>query len=308
MCITAVFLITANVNAQQQGTVSGTFTINQPVVKTPASKWTPKKKWTPAKKPVYYSTAPTYKSPASNSKNIVYTYIDTVTKNAENYFPLNGNVGIGTNAPIAALDIKRNAGDGNNKNFLLSLSNVWSPAGLNEPTIMFNNGDNTSNFSYWTLGARVSGDNAHKDPQTFKIGYKAPNEPNEKEFFSIDSYQGRVKIGYCNTNVDGYKLYVEEGILTEKVKVAVKDSEDWFDNVFEPDYKIMPIKDLETYITTYKHLPDIPTTSDVLNNGLDLGKMNGLLLKKVEELTLYMIDMKKQLDAAKKEIEALKNK
>ncbi|CAF3773500.1 unnamed protein product, partial [Rotaria sp. Silwood1] len=127
-----------------------------------------------------------------------------------------------------------------------------------------------------------------------------------KEFFSIDSYQGRVKIGSCNTNVDGYKLYVEEGILTEKVKVAVKDSEDWFDNVFEPDYKIMPIKDLEIYINKNKHLPEIPTTSDVLTNGVDLGKMNGLLLKKVEELTLCMIDLKKELDATKKEIEALK--
>ncbi|MCX6209527.1 MAG: hypothetical protein NTZ59_08475 [Bacteroidetes bacterium] len=303
-------LIAANVNAQapQQGTVTGTFTISQPVTKAPAakSKWTPKKKWTPAKKPVYYSAAGTYKAPYSANRNIVYSYIDTVTKDAENFFPLKGNVGIGTNTPMSALELRRNAGDGDKKNFLLSLSNIWSPNGLNEPTIMFNNGDNTANFSYWTLGARVSGDNAHKDPQTFKIGYKAPNEPNEKEFFSIDSYQGRVKIGSCNTNVDGYKLYVEEGILTEKVKVAVKDSEDWFDNVFEPDYKIMPIKDLETYINKNKHLPEIPTTSDVLTNGVDLGKMNGLLLKKVEELTLYMIDLKKELDATKKEIEALK--
>lgn len=305
-------IFAVNAQAQQQGTVTGTFTINQPAAtKVPVSKWAPKKKtvskWAP-KKTAYYSAATTYKAPATSSKNIVYSYIDTVTKDAENFFPLKGNVGIGTNQPMAALEIKRNAGDGDKKNFLLSLSNIWSPNGLNEPTIMFNNGDNTSNFSYWTLGSRISGDNAHKDPVAFKIGYKAPNEPNEKEFFSIDSYQGRVKIGSCNTNVDGYKLYVEEGILTEKVKVAVKDSEDWFDNVFEPDYKIMPINDLASYVKQNKHLPEIPTTSDVLKSGIDLGKMNGLLLKKVEELTLYMIDLKKQLDDTKKEIELLKNK
>lgn len=296
-----------------------TYTMAQaPYSPTTAKKYTKKatKRWwtPPAKKAttaskVVYTSDPRYKPKATVANtNVRYGYVDTI-KNAENHYPPFGNVGIGTSSPIAAIDIRRNAGNGNNKNFLLSLSNDWAEGGLNEPTIMFNNGDNSENFSYWTLGARISGDNAHKDlPQVFKIGYKAPTVPNEVEYFSIDSYNGRVKIGYCNSNIDGYKLFVEEGILTEKVKVAVKDSEDWFDNVFEPSYKIMPIKDLEQYIATYKHLPEIPTTNDVMTNGVDLGKMNGLLLKKVEELTLYMIDIKKELDAAKKEIEVLKNK
>ncbi len=52
------------------------------------------------------------------------------------------------------------------------------------------------------------------------------------------------------------------------------------------------------------HLPEVPTTEDVMKNGVDLGKMNALLLKKVEELTMYMVDMKKELDATKKELEA----
>lgn len=227
---------------------------------------------------------------------------------AENTFPLIGKAGIGTLSPNAALEIKANAGNGDNKNFLLSLSNVWSEAGLNEPTIIFNNGDQGENFSYWTLGARVSGDNAHQNPIAFKIGFKGPKEQNEREFFSIDAYNGRVKVGNCNSNMDGYKLFVEEGILTEKVKVAVKNSDEWFDTVFEPDYKIMPINDLDAYIKTYKHLPEIPTTKEVMENGIDIGKMNGLLLKKVEELTLYMIELKKELDTAKKEIETLKKK
>lgn len=239
-------------------------------------------------------------------RNVVYQYIDTTFPDSENHFPVKGNAGIGTHAPLAALEIKRNAGDGNNKNFLLALSNEWSGGGLNEPTIMFSNGDNTENFSYWTVGARVSGDNAHKDPQAFKIGFKAPKENEEHEVFSIDSYKGRVKIGYCNSNVDGYKLYVEEGILTEKVKVAVKDSEDWYDHVFNADYKLMPLTDLEKYIDANKHLPDMPTTKEVMANGLDLGKTNGLLLKKVEELTLYLIDLKNDLEKTKKELKELK--
>ena len=50
----------------------------------------------------------------------------------------------------------------------------------------------------------------------------------------------------------------------------------------------------------------MPTTQEVMTNGLDLGKMNGLLLKKVEELTLYMIEMKKELDETKKELDETK--
>jgi hypothetical protein len=70
----------------------------------------------------------------------------------------------------------------------------------------------------------------------------------------------------------------------------------------------MPLTDLGKYIQTNKHLPDMPTTEDVLKNGVDLGKMNGLLLKKVEELTLYIIEIRKELEKTQKEIEDIKAK
>ena len=166
---------------------------------------------------------------------------------------------------------------------------------------MFSNGDvsNPKNLSYWTIGARVSGDEVLKTPQTFKISHKAGSDAIEKEFFSIDSYEGRVKIGDVNTLVDGYKLYVEQGILTEKVKVAIKNSKDWYDHVFHKDYPLMPLQVLDQYIKTNKHLPGIQTTEEVMKDGLDLGQMNALLLKKVEELTLYTIQLKKELDETK---------
>ena len=243
-------------------------------------------------------------------KNVVYQYIDTTFPNSENHFPLTGNIGIGTLTPQSAIEIKRGAGNTRQKNVLLTLSNEWAESGQNEPSIMFSNGDITSptNVSYWTVGARVSGDKSINSPQTFKVCFKPIGASEDQEFFSIDSYQGRVKVGNVNTQVDGYKLYVEEGILTEKVKVAVKNSEDWFDHVLKQDYKLIPIYQLEKYIQDNGHLPDMPTTQEVMNNGLDLGKMNGLLLKKVEELTLYMIEMKKDMDETKKELEATKAK
>jgi hypothetical protein len=257
------------------------------------------------------STIPaSYPSQNPSSKNVVYQYIDTTYPNSENHFPLTGNAGIGTNTPQAAMEIRRNAGDTRKKNVLLQLSNEWSPNGQNEPSIMFSNGDISSleNVSYWTIGARVSGDKTLNTPQTFKISHKPVGSNIEQEFFSVDSYQGRVKIGDVNTNVDGYKLYVEQGILTEKVKVAIKNSDDWFDHVLKQDYKLIPLSDLDKYIKTNNHLPDIPTTEEVMKNGLDLGKMNGLLLKKVEELTRYIIDIKNDLDQTKKELEIMKTK
>lgn len=230
-----------------------------------------------------------------------------VTGGGDNVFPSFGFAGIGIQTPGAPLEIKKGAGNVRNKNILLKLSNQWAENGQNEPSIMFSNGNITDpkNVSYWTIGARVSGDNTLKTPQTFKISYKSPSDAVEKEFFSVDSYEGRVKIGDVQTQYDGYKLFVEQGILTEKVKVAVKDSKDWYDNVFDLDYKLMSLKKLEQFIKDNKHLPDMPTTTEVMNDGLDLGKMNGLLLKKVEELTLHLINQQKEIEELKIQVKQL---
>jgi len=230
------------------------------------------------------------------------------TGDKQNVFPEAGFAGIGILTPGAPLEIKKGAGNTRNKNILLKLSNEWASGGQNEPSIMFSNGDvsNPKNLSYWTIGARVSGDEVLKTPQTFKISHKAGSDAVEKEFFSIDSYEGRVRIGDVNTQVDGYKLYVEQGILTEKVKVAIKNSKDWYDHVFHKDYSLMPLNVLDEYIQKNHHLPGIPTTAEVLKDGIDLGNMNALLLKKVEELTLYTIQLKKELDETKKLIKKKK--
>jgi len=243
--------------------------------------------------------------PSSSGKARTNTEATEDSKESkENILSPNGFAGIGTLTPTAPLEIKRGAGNTRNKNIMLKLTNDWASSGQNEPSIMFFNGDysNPKNASWWTVGARVSGDNTIKTPQTFKISFKGGTDPTEKEYFSIDSYEGHVKIGDVNTLVDGYKLFVEQGILTEKVKVAIKNSKDWFDHVFDKKYNLMPLNQLEKYIQTNKHLPDIQSTAEVMKDGLDLGKMNGLLLKKVEELTLYTIQLQKEVEALKKEV------
>ena len=74
----------------------------------------------------------------------------------------------------------------------------------------------------------------------------------------------------------------------------------WSDFVFDEDYRLPSLYELEKYVTTNRHLPDIPSAKEVEDNGVDLCEMNAKLLQKVEELTLYVIDLQKQIDELKK--------
>ncbi len=103
----------------------------------------------------------------------------------------------------------------------------------------------------------------------------------------------------------GYSLSVAGKIISEEVKVQLKAS--WPDYVFAENYKLMPIEDLEKAIRQKKHLPNIPSAADVTaDKGIELGDMNRRLLEKVEELTLYIIDINNQnkvLQQANKKLE-----
>lgn len=103
-------------------------------------------------------------------------------------------------------------------------------------------------------------------------------------------------------NVKNYKLAVEGVVGARKVKVT---QESWADFVFKPGYRLPSLQEVEDYIRLHQHLPDIPSEEEVSSDGLDLGEMNKKLLQKIEELTLYMIDMKKENEKMKEQHEAL---
>ncbi len=106
-----------------------------------------------------------------------------------------------------------------------------------------------------------------------------------------------------NPTPTGYLLYVAKGILTEKLKVANhSDGANWSDFVFNKDYKLMSLSDVEGYVNTNKHLPEIPSASEVAKDGIDVASMDAKLLQKIEELTLYVIQQQKEIDELKKEI------
>ncbi|KXX67794.1 hypothetical protein [Flammeovirga sp. SJP92] len=102
----------------------------------------------------------------------------------------------------------------------------------------------------------------------------------------------------------GYDLAVGGKIIAEEVTILSVNN--WPDYVFGDNYELSSLKDLETYITMNKHLPEIPSIKEVDENGVELGNMNKLLLKKIEELTLYLIQQNKEIQELKKEVSALK--
>lgn len=123
---------------------------------------------------------------------------------------------------------------------------------------------------------------------------------------------GKVLIGDPNLagfkgTPGSYQLYVQGGILTEKVKAAVATSADWADYVFEENYKLKGLKEVEQFIKTNKHLPNVPSAQEVVKEGVDMAKMDAKLLEKIEELTLYVIELDKKNAEQEKHIAELNN-
>lgn len=112
------------------------------------------------------------------------------------------------------------------------------------------------------------------------------------------------KVG-INTSTPDESLTVRGKIHTAEVKVDT-DSDVYPDYVFEENYQLRSLNDLAGFIKQNKHLPEIPTAKDAKENGIFLKEMNLLLLKKIEELTLYQIESNKQIESLKKEVEQLK--
>jgi len=88
-------------------------------------------------------------------------------------------------------------------------------------------------------------------------------------------------------------LFVAGGITAEEVKVKLNTN--WPDYVFDESYKLLPLSDIENFIRQNKHLPQVPSQAIVQQEGIDLGAMDAILLKKIEELTLYIIEQDKRI-------------
>lgn len=110
-------------------------------------------------------------------------------------------------------------------------------------------------------------------------------------------YDGTVGIGFPQgfssgiNHTNGYKLAVNGNIHAKSIDV---DMYNWSDFVFGDNYKLRTLHELENFIKTNGHLPEMPSEKEVLLNGINLGEIQSKLLQKIEELTLYLIEMEKQ--------------
>ena len=110
------------------------------------------------------------------------------------------------------------------------------------------------------------------------------------------------KLGVGTTSFGSHKMAVEGSIGAREIKVEING---WSDFVFEEDYELKTLDEVAEHIADKGHLPDIPSESEVMKNGINVGEMNAKLLQKIEELTLYLIDQNKALKVANEKIEAL---
>jgi len=92
------------------------------------------------------------------------------------------------------------------------------------------------------------------------------------------------------------KLAVDGKIYAREIEINI---ETWPDYVLNANYNLMSLKEVENFILTNKHLPDVPSESEIKSSGANLGELNAILIKKVEELTLYIIGQQKQIDSLK---------
>lgn len=181
-----------------------------------------------------------------------------------------GNIGIGTGAPVSRLDVMGQDG--------LRIT------GYQPFYTLLDNNSNRSNRMQSANGDFI----LYRGVGT--AGYVAQ---------MIVKDNGNVLIGTVNDN--GFKLAVNGNIRAKEIRVQTG----WADYVFADDYQLRPLEEVETFIKANKHLPDIQPAKEIQENGLDVAATTTKMMAKIEELTLYLIDLKKENDVLKTRIEKL---
>lgn len=120
------------------------------------------------------------------------------------------------------------------------------------------------------------------------------------------SFSTAIEIGSGTSSFAGYKLAVRGNILAENIKLNPQIA--WPDYVFEKDYPLRSLSSLEQFLFKNKHLPEMPSAEEVQKEGLDIAEMNAKLLKKVEELTLYLIQKNKEMEKTNAMVKELRSR
>lgn len=200
------------------------------------------------------------------------------SNNGETMTIANGRVGIGFSDPHAQLHLTNQIA---NRRIVL-----WEAVNNDHQFAGF--GVNSNILRY-----QVEGTNGNH------IFYAAASATSSNELMCIQG-DGRVRIG--SAAATGYLLTVGGKIICTELKVQVQPFPDY---VFEDDYNLKSIDELEQHIKTYNRLPGMPSACEVEENGMNVGDMQTKVVEKVEENALYIIQLKKEIDALKAQLDAL---
>ncbi|MNQ31808.1 hypothetical protein D3C85_451890 [compost metagenome] len=194
-----------------------------------------------------------------------------------------GNVGIGTNTP----------------NSLLSLNKASSILGDPQSISLYE--DDLANYGFTVNAARGGMDfcaNQAAAGTSFRW-FGGTNKSAPKQLMAL---LGNGNLGIGTESPDA-KLAVNGTIHSKEVKVDISG---WPDYVFKKEYDLPTLAEVEKHIAEKGHLENIPSEEEVIKNGVNLGEMNAKLLQKIEEMTLYMIEMKKENEIVKNENKLMK--
>lgn len=202
----------------------------------------------------------------------------------------NGNVGIGTSSVTFPLTVETT-----NTNQFVNIAsfknnaagNTWLLVGNNTGQVNLGVGTITQGGYIWTSSGK------------FFIG-----DDGSPVLYVDKMSNGNVGIGTSDTK--GYKLAVNGDAVFAKAVVKLPGL--WPDYVFRSTYRLRSLSEVEEYIKQYHHLPEVSSAEEVKKNGLDLGDNQATLLKKIEEMTLYMIEQNKKILELETKVKALEEK
>ncbi|MFZ4402431.1 MAG: hypothetical protein ACOYO1_20560, partial [Bacteroidales bacterium] len=209
----------------------------------------------------------------------------------------NGNVGIGTNNPQSKFHIANSSPLGNVAGNYIPLTRIENNTGnvflINDFTLRETNGTDWISTSYIR---GISIDNSFLDPKTTLRSWIKQNPFAEKIDFGSS---GKTYMSIRKDQTTQKSLLIVDGTIHAQ-EVIVDLNTSLADFVFHPNYNLMPLNEVEQFVKTNSHLPEIPSATEVSKNGMSIGEMQNKLLQKIEELTLYVIEQQKQIILLKK--------